>query len=171
MSSVILSSPFSNSSIPAHPVLVPNSPAAGTRVVPGPRPGGGRLIELPRGVMSGSRLELRPDPARVPSGVRKMDALTGGLPRGALTEIFGPASSGRTSLLLAALAEVTQRQEVCAISAPYPGVRQVRLRLSITAATWWDTQRDRRECARSYGLKRPVCRTSGCCPAGIRVAP
>ena len=115
MSSVILSSPFSNSSIPAHPVLVPNSPAAGTRVVPGPRPGGGRLIELPRGVMPGSRLELRPDPARVPSGVREMDALTGGLPRGALTEIFGPASSGRTSLLLAALAEATQRQEVCAL--------------------------------------------------------
>jgi len=44
-----------------------------------------------------------------------MDALAGGLPRGALTEIFGPASSGRTSLLLAALAEATQRQEVCAL--------------------------------------------------------
>src|SRR5438067_408584 len=115
MSSVILSSPFSNSSIPAHPVLVPNSPAAGMRVVPGPRPGGGRLIELPRGVMPGSRLELRPDPARVPSGVRKMDALTGGLPRGALTEIFGPASSGRTSLLLASLAAATRRQEICAL--------------------------------------------------------
>jgi hypothetical protein len=47
--------------------------------------------------------------------VHEIDALTGGLPRGALTEIFGPASSGRTSLLVAALAEATRRQEVCAL--------------------------------------------------------
>jgi hypothetical protein len=51
----------------------------------------------------------------VPSGIREIDALTGGLPRGCLTEICGPASSGRTSILLAALAAATQRQEVCAL--------------------------------------------------------
>jgi hypothetical protein len=51
----------------------------------------------------------------VPSGVREIDTLTGGLPRGCLTEICGPASSGRTSVLLAALAAATQRQEVCAL--------------------------------------------------------
>jgi hypothetical protein len=42
-------------------------------------------------------------------------ALTGGLPRGCLTEICGPASSGRTTLLLAALAAVTRRGESCAV--------------------------------------------------------
>ena len=62
MLSAVLSSVFPNSSIPNHPVLVPSVPAIGTRVVPGPRLGGGRLIELPRGVMPGSRLEM-PKPA------------------------------------------------------------------------------------------------------------
>jgi hypothetical protein len=58
--------------------------------------------------------ELRP-PDTLPTRVPAIDALTGGLPRSALTEIFGPASSGRTSLLLSLLAEVTSRQEVCAL--------------------------------------------------------
>ncbi len=38
-----------------------------------------------------------------------------GLPRGALSEITGPASSGRTGVMLAALAEATGRREVCAL--------------------------------------------------------
>src|SRR5690348_1632697 len=78
-------------------------------------PGRNRLLELPRGVVPGSRLEVRPAPATVPSGIPQIDSLTGGLPRGTLTEIFGPASSGRTSFLLTALAEATRRQEVCAL--------------------------------------------------------
>jgi len=67
------------------------------------------------GVTPASRLEVRPTPQMVSSGVREIDTLTGGLPRGCLTEICGPASSGRTSVLLAALAAATQRQEVCAL--------------------------------------------------------
>ena len=51
----------------------------------------------------------------VSSGIAEMDALTGGLPRGCLTEICGPASSGRTTLLLAALAAATRRGEFCAV--------------------------------------------------------
>jgi hypothetical protein len=51
----------------------------------------------------------------VSSGVAEIDALTGGLPRGCLTEICGPASSGRTAALLAALAAATGRQEACAL--------------------------------------------------------
>src|SRR5580698_1689157 len=51
----------------------------------------------------------------VSSGIAAMDALTGGLPRGCLTEICGPASSGRTTLLLAALAAATQRGECCVL--------------------------------------------------------
>src|SRR5512146_3415031 len=89
------------------PVLSPQTPFS--------EPGSSRLLELPRGVVPGSRLQVRPAPATVPSGIAQIDALTGGLPRGALTEIFGPASSGRTSLVLAALAEATRRQEVCAL--------------------------------------------------------
>jgi len=54
-------------------------------------------------------------PEMISSGVPELDRLTGGLPRGCLTEICGPASSGRSSVLLATLAAATQRQEVCAL--------------------------------------------------------
>jgi hypothetical protein len=62
-----------------------------------------------------SQLAVRPAPEMVSSGIAAMDALTGGLPRGCLTEICGPASSGRTTLLLSALAAATQRGEFCAV--------------------------------------------------------
>ncbi|HEY6304518.1 MAG TPA: hypothetical protein VIX14_15785 [Terriglobales bacterium] len=51
----------------------------------------------------------------VSSGIPQLDSLTGGLARGCLTEICGTASSGRTSVLLFALAHATQRGEVCAL--------------------------------------------------------
>ena len=54
-------------------------------------------------------------PLTVSTGLTTLDALTGGLPRGALSEITGPASSGRTSVMLAALAGATRREEVCAL--------------------------------------------------------
>src|SRR5260370_28151116 len=43
----------------------------------------------------------------VSTGVSEMDALVGGLPRGAMTEICGAACSGRTTLLLSAFASRT----------------------------------------------------------------
>ena len=46
----------------------------------------------------------------LPSGVPELD-----LPRGAVTEIHGPPSSGRTTFLLAALAQATALEEVCAL--------------------------------------------------------
>ena len=52
----------------------------------------------------------RPLPDTVPSGVAGIE-----LPRGGLVEIVGPASSGRTSLLLAILAAAGARQEACAL--------------------------------------------------------
>ena len=67
------------------------------------------------GVTPASRLGVRPAPEMVSSGIAAMDALTGGLPRGCLTEICGPASSGRTTVLLAALAAATRRGEFCAV--------------------------------------------------------
>lgn len=62
-----------------------------------------------------SRLEIRPAPEMVPSGIAALDSLTGGLPRGCVTEICGPVSSGRTSVMLAALAAATRRGEFCAL--------------------------------------------------------
>jgi hypothetical protein len=50
-----------------------------------------------------------------PTGVAEVDALTGGLPRGGLTEIFGPVGAGKTSLLMAALAGRTAAAEACAL--------------------------------------------------------
>jgi hypothetical protein len=68
----------------------------------------------------------------VSSGIFELDLLAGGLPRGCLTEVFGPISSGRTSVLVSALATMTTRSEVCAlvdgrdgfdpVSAPAAGV-------------------------------------------------
>jgi len=76
-----------------------------------------RLVNVPNfiGVTPASQLEVRPVPEMVSSGIAAIDALTGGIPRGCLTEICGPASSGRTSVLLAVLATATRRQEACAL--------------------------------------------------------
>jgi recombination protein RecA len=57
----------------------------------------------------------RPAVETVPTGVPPIDLLTGGLPRGSLTEIYGPPCSGRTSLLMSALAARTAASEVCAL--------------------------------------------------------
>jgi recombination protein RecA len=72
------------------------------------------LADSELGVRRASALE-RPSPEMVSTGVPAIDALTGGLPRGALTEIVGPVSSGRTSLLLSVLAQATARQEACTL--------------------------------------------------------
>jgi hypothetical protein len=83
-----------------------------------------RVITLPGGlaadarlasVTRASRLAVRPAPEMVSSGIAALDGLTGGLPRGCLTEICGPASSGRTTLLLSVLAAATRRGEFCAV--------------------------------------------------------
>jgi len=93
--------------------------AEGNPIVPDPekRLGGERISAFPilTQVTPASQLTVRPVPEMVPSGVRQLDALTGGWPRGCLSEICGAASSGRTSVLLAALAAATQRQEACAL--------------------------------------------------------
>jgi recombination protein RecA len=57
----------------------------------------------------------RQEVVTVSSGIPEIDSLTGGLPRGALTEIFGPSCSGRTSLLLSALSARTTQEEACAL--------------------------------------------------------
>ena len=60
--------------------------------------------------------QARPEPETAPTGIAEIDAaIGGGLPRGCLTEIFGPPSSGRASLLASVLAQATARQESCAL--------------------------------------------------------
>jgi hypothetical protein len=62
------------------------------------------------------KLHEKPAVAAVMStGIPEVDSITGGLPRGAITEIFGLPSSGRTSFLLSALAYATKHEEVCAL--------------------------------------------------------
>src|SRR5215213_5863117 len=49
------------------------------------------------------------------TGVAEIDGLTGGLPRGSISELFGPASSGRTSLMYSLLTYATTHEETCAL--------------------------------------------------------
>ena len=51
----------------------------------------------------------------VTTGIPSLDAVVGGFPRGAMTEICGPPCSGRTSVMLAALAARTADGETCAL--------------------------------------------------------
>ena len=61
-------------------------------------------------------LERTDASALVPTGVAALDAsLRGGLPRGQLSEIAGPRSSGRTTLALHLIATVTDRGEIGAL--------------------------------------------------------
>src|SRR5437667_6691539 len=66
-------------------------------------------------VRSASRLEVRPKPEMLSVGIPELDAMTGGIPRGCLTEICGAASSGKTSVLLATIAAATRREETCVL--------------------------------------------------------
>lgn len=54
--------------------------------------------------------QARPEPELLATGIPEIQ-----LPRGSLTEIVGPASTGRTTLLHAILAAATARGETCAL--------------------------------------------------------
>ena len=59
---------------------------------------------------------LEPAVAPAPTAINELDAcLCGGLPRGQVSEIAGPRSSGRTTLLLQLLAAATARDEIAAV--------------------------------------------------------
>ncbi|HZU24686.1 MAG TPA: hypothetical protein VFA04_04140, partial [Bryobacteraceae bacterium] len=62
-----------------------------------------------------AKLEVSPAAPRetLTTGVNAIDAVTGGFPRGAISEIIGPESSGRTALAHALLASSTSRGEIC----------------------------------------------------------
>src|SRR5262245_55574760 len=57
-----------------------------------------------------------PEIAVASTGIDALDAIVGGgLPRGQVSEIVGPRSSGRTSLMLQLLASATARGELVAL--------------------------------------------------------
>jgi recombination protein RecA len=66
-------------------------------------------------VTPASYLEIRRMPEMLSTGISEIDSLSGGFPRGCLTEVCGPASSGRSGVLLASLAATIQKQEICAL--------------------------------------------------------
>src|SRR5690242_2351588 len=66
-------------------------------------------------VVSPFRFREARTPEVVPTGIAALDELTGGLPRGCLTEIYGPPCSGKTSILQSALSARTQAAEACAL--------------------------------------------------------
>jgi len=66
-------------------------------------------------VRPASRLEIRPRPEMLSTGIPELNAIAGGIPRGCLTEINGSASSGKTSVLLATIAAATQKEEACVL--------------------------------------------------------
>ena len=62
-------------------------------------------------------LTVRPaiEPEAISIGIPALDRRSVGIPRGCLSEICGPASSGRTTLLLSLMREVTEQGECCAL--------------------------------------------------------
>ncbi|HXM44041.1 MAG TPA: hypothetical protein VN924_22590 [Bryobacteraceae bacterium] len=67
-------------------------------------------------VALGRDFEFKVDRSEVcPTGLSEVDTAVGGLPQGCLTEVYGPSSSGRTSLMLAAMAQSTSGENVCAL--------------------------------------------------------
>src|SRR5262245_54802747 len=61
------------------------------------------------------RFREKPVPEVVSSAIPAVDSIIGAITRGAITELFGSRSSGRTTLAVSILAEATTRQEVCAL--------------------------------------------------------
>ncbi len=53
-------------------------------------------------------------PETLSTGISAVDRIFSGFPRGAISEIAGPASSGRATLTHSLLASATRRHEVCA---------------------------------------------------------
>jgi hypothetical protein len=76
-------------------------------------------LQIERSLESRFPAALSPAPRTArdvaPTGIEDVDRLLdGGLPVGAISEITGPASSGRTSLALAFVAQRTAEERVCA---------------------------------------------------------
>lgn len=96
----------------------PSSLAAPSPVVARPELTEARLARALRDLGSHVRRGLGPalETPRCATGLPEVDALLGGgVPRGRVSEVTGPPSSGRTSFALALLAEATRRGELAVV--------------------------------------------------------
>jgi hypothetical protein len=75
-------------------------------------------LEEALGKKPGSGAFFSPTPETVRTGISGIDSLSGGIPRGALTEISGARSSGRTSLMLSLFSGLTGNGEVVGLVDP-----------------------------------------------------
>jgi len=66
-------------------------------------------------LLSEVQLKTKLEREVIPSRLDELDGMIKGLPRGAITEVFGPPSSGRTTFLHSFLASSTNLGEYCAI--------------------------------------------------------
>src|SRR6185295_10172008 len=84
----------------------------------------------------GDAIALREKPAAefVSTGLGEIDEMSGGLPRGAISELLGPASSGCTTLLLAALRGL--RIEMKSLRLWTPTTRSIRFRRQAPMLIW-----------------------------------
>lgn len=73
------------------------------------------MATLPSHILSQLQFRQELAPETLPTGVDSLDAAIEGCPRGRITEIVGPQSSGRTTLLHAILAEGARLGEFCAV--------------------------------------------------------
>jgi hypothetical protein len=102
---------------------VPSPACAGEAPDP-PRNGPGERKRALEAMLQARRLASEPPPLRgedrrlrpLGTGIAAVDTLLGGgFPRGQLSELHGPASSGRTGLMLAAVAQVTRGGALAAL--------------------------------------------------------
>ena len=70
---------------------------------------------LARHLVHETQLRQQLDRELMPSGISAFDEMLGGLPRGAVTEIWGPATSGKTTLFTTYIARATAAGEFCAL--------------------------------------------------------
>jgi hypothetical protein len=70
---------------------------------------------IARHLVEESQLRQQLEREYLPSGISSFDEAVGGLPRGSVTEISGPATSGKTTFVHSFLAHATAAGEYCAL--------------------------------------------------------
>jgi hypothetical protein len=106
----------------ASPPPLPPPPRPVDLAVVGPSSAAPATKAALEGLLKARRLQAEAPPLRgearatpLPTGICDIDdLLRGGFPRGQMSEVHGPASSGRTGLLLSAVAQATRAGELVA---------------------------------------------------------
>ena len=70
---------------------------------------------IPSTILSELHWSQEHEPDILNTGINNLDGVVEGCPRGRITEIVGPVSSGRTTLLLSILSEASRLGEYCAV--------------------------------------------------------